>query len=100
MFDSYSVCIDLEATGRKIKELRNKNKLRVSDLAEILHSSENTIFKWQRGECLPSMDNLVVLKEVFNTSMDEIIQLKGRDEESLPFDVLFPTVLLHYNSSS
>ena len=87
MFDSYSVMIDLPATGSKIKELRYSNKYTVAELAEILHISENTIFKWQRGECLPTLDNLLVLSMIFNTPMDEIIQREeGRgDEPLLPF---------------
>ena len=86
MFDSYSVRIDLEATGNKIKELRYSNNYTVAELAEILHSSENTIFKWQRGDCLPTLDNLIILSTIFHTPMDDIIQREGRgDEPLLPF---------------
>ncbi len=83
MFDSYSIRVDVEATGRKIRELRTQKQLKVAELAEIMHSSENTIFKWQRGECLPTIDNLLVLSTVFETSMDDIIQREGRGDEPL-----------------
>ena len=90
MFDSYSVRIDLPATGNKIKELRYARNYTVSQLAEILHSSENTIFKWQRGECLPTLDNLLVLSMIFETPMDDIIQREGRgDEPLLPINLKF-----------
>ncbi len=86
MFNSYSIRVDLQATGSRIKELRKQKRLKVAELAEIMHSSENTIFKWQRGDCLPTIDNLVVLSIVFETPMDEIIQIEGRgDEPLLPF---------------
>ncbi|MCR5670304.1 MAG: helix-turn-helix domain-containing protein [Butyrivibrio sp.] len=89
MFDSYLVRIDLVATGNKIKKLRYANKMKVSELAEVMHSSENTIFKWQRGECLPTIDNLLVLSILFNTSMDEIIQIEeGAKEPLLPINGL------------
>ncbi|MCR5404160.1 MAG: helix-turn-helix domain-containing protein [Butyrivibrio sp.] len=83
MFNSYSVRIDVEATGRKIRELRIRKKLRIAELAEIMHSSENTICKWQRGACLPTIDNLVILSELFETPMDEIVQREGRGDEPL-----------------
>ncbi len=96
MFNSYSVAINMKATGNKIKELRNTKHLKVSELAEIMNSSENTIFKWQRGDCLPTIDNLVVLSILFETPMDEIIQKEqlGRgDEPLLPFWPFFRSVL-------
>ncbi len=83
MFDSYSVRVDMVATGKRIRELRNEKKLKVAELAEIMHSSENTIFKWQRGQCLPTIDNLIVLSTLFETTMDDIIQVEGRGDEPL-----------------
>ena len=83
MFDSYSVKVDMKETGRKIRELRIRNKLKVEEFAEIMHSSQNTIFKWQRGECLPTIDNLLVLSSLFDTPMDDIIQREGRGDEPL-----------------
>ncbi len=83
MISSYSIRVDMQATGYKIKELRKQKQIKVAELAEILHSSENTIFKWQRGECLPTIDNLIVLSTVFETPMDDIIQVEGRGDEPL-----------------
>ena len=31
------------------------------------------VYKWIHGECLPSIDNLVVLAKVFKTTVDKII---------------------------
>ena len=83
MFNSYSIRIDMQATGSRIKELRKQKQLKVAELAEIMHSSENTIFKWQRGDCLPTIDNLVVLSTVFDTPMDDIIRVERRGDEPL-----------------
>lgn len=91
MFDSYSVKVDMKATGRKIRELRIQKNLKVNEFAEIMHSSQNTIFKWQRGECLPTIDNLLVLSSLFDIPMDEIIQREGRgDEPLLPINMILP----------
>jgi transcriptional regulator with XRE-family HTH domain len=90
MFDSYSIRVDMKATGRKIKELRIQKELKVEEFAEIMHSSQNTIFKWQRGECLPTIDNLLILSRLFGIPMDEIIQCEeGPDEGLLPINGIF-----------
>lgn len=83
MFNSYSIRVDMQATGSKIKELRKQKQLKVAELAEIMNSSENTIFKWQRGECLPTIDNLIVLSTIFETTMDDIIQTEGGGSDPL-----------------
>lgn len=88
MVNYFSIRLDTKATGAKIKQLRTENHIKVSELAEMLSSSENAIFKWQRGDSVPTIDNLIVLSVIFNTPIDEIIQ---REEEAveplLPFCV-------------
>ena len=38
------------------------------------------IYKWQWGQCLPSIDNLFALSKLFNTSIDEIL-VEGHSAE-------------------
>ena len=66
--------IDLVKTGENITRLMNENKIKVSDLQEIFgFEYPQAIYKWKRGECLPTIDNLVILSEVFKTTIDKII---------------------------
>lgn len=66
--------IDAVATGRRIRELRISNSLRVSDLVDFLSlSSFQAVYKWQRGDNLPSIDNLFALSQLFHTPMEEIL---------------------------
>jgi hypothetical protein len=68
--------LDMEATGRRIKELRIQNNLSVEDVREYLgFECCQSIYKWQRGESLPLVDNLLILSRLFHTSMDDIIQV-------------------------
>lgn len=78
--------IDLTATGARIKELRILNHLKVDDVRQYMgFESEQAIYKWQRGESLPTVDNLYALSALFNTSVDDIIVgSKGEDEMSSP----------------
>lgn len=66
--------IDTTGTGKNITVLRKAAGLSVADLQNIFgFTTPQAIYKWQRGTALPSIDNLVVLAEVFGVTMDEII---------------------------
>ena len=67
--------VDLVKTGNNITRLMKENNLTVSDLQEIFgFEYPQAIYKWKRGECLPTIDNLVVLATVFKTTVDKIIK--------------------------
>ena len=66
--------IDMAATGRNIACLRKKAGMTVNDLQMIFgFTTPQAIYKWQRGECMPTLDNMVVLATVFGVTIDEII---------------------------
>ena len=66
--------IDMMATGRNIKRLREMAGLTVRDLQDIFgFATPQAIYKWQQGAAMPTIDNLVVLAMVFDVPMDEII---------------------------
>lgn len=72
--------IDLLATGKNIQRLRKQAKIPVSRLADIMGITIMSVYKWQKGNCLPSLDNLVALSSILNVSMDEIIVINGKDK--------------------
>lgn len=83
-FDISRYSIELEATGERISKLMQKNKMRAKDLADFLGISVQSISKWCHGVTLPSMDNLVILAELFHVSIEEILILHyqlEKDEE-------------------
>lgn len=66
--------IDLKATGRRIKELREQRGISVRQLQTFLGFEQpQAIYKWQRGECLPSSDNLYAVACYFHVKVDEIL---------------------------
>ncbi|MBQ1861470.1 MAG: helix-turn-helix transcriptional regulator [Clostridia bacterium] len=68
------VTINMQRTGENIRSLRVANGISVQSLAERLgFSTTHIIYRWQRGEVLPSIDSLVILSELFGVSMNEII---------------------------
>lgn len=72
--------LDAKATGARIKELRKKRHLKVEDVSRFMgFESEQAVYKWQRGDSLPTVDNLYALSRLFETSVDDI--LRGSKEE-------------------
>lgn len=66
--------VDLVKTGENITRLMKLNNIKVSDLQDIFgFEYPQAIYKWKRGECLPTVDNLIVLAAVFKTTVDKII---------------------------
>ena len=79
--------LDAKATGERIKKLRKDRHLKVEDVARFMgFESEQAVYKWQRGDSLPTVDNLFALSRLFGTSIDDIlIGTKEKDESpSLP----------------
>lgn len=66
--------IDMEATGENIKQLREMQGVSVRQIQEVLgFTNPQAIYKWQKGDNLPSIDNLVILASLLGTSIDDII---------------------------
>lgn len=66
--------IDMIKTGQNIKKLRKEMGLSVKDLQIIFgFTTPQAIYKWQHGDCMPSIDNLVVLATIFQVRMEDIL---------------------------
>ena len=66
--------IDLAATGNNIRRLRMARGLTVRDLQSYFGFEEpRAIYKWQKGESLPTVDNLYALGNLFEVPMDQIL---------------------------
>ena len=66
--------IDPVATGQNIARLRLERGLTVRDLQGFFGFEEpQAIYKWQRGQSLPSVDNLYALGALLDVSLEEIL---------------------------
>ena len=66
--------IDLAGTGRSIERHRRDAGLTVRDLqAYFGFEYPQAIYKWQHGECLPSVDNLLALARLLQVSMEDLL---------------------------
>ena len=81
--------IDMKKTGETIKRLMEENNLSVKDLQKLLRlGSVQSIYYWLNGEKLPSIDNLCILSNIFDTPIDDLISVsliedleQGEDQE-------------------
>ncbi len=66
--------INTVATGQNINRLRVAAGLTVRDMQMAFgFSTPQAIYKWIHGTALPSIDNLVILADMLNVTMDEIV---------------------------
>ena len=73
---NYTMSIDMVNTGLNITRLREEKGLSVRDLQDIFgFATPQAIYKWQHGTSLPTVDNLVILANVFNVHMEDILVL-------------------------
>ena len=66
--------IDLAATGDNIRRLRMARGLTVRDLQSYFGFAEpRAIYKWQKGETLPTVDNLYALGALLDVPLEQIL---------------------------
>ena len=66
--------LDLKATGAMIRALRMQKHLRVEDISLFMgFDSPVAVYKWQRGDSLPTVDNLYALSRLLDTPIENIL---------------------------
>jgi len=70
--------------GKNIIKYRTKNNLSQEQLAHALNISRQSISKWETGENLPSIDNLISLSGLLDISLDELVT--GEPYLHFPYD--------------
>ncbi|MBQ6493385.1 MAG: helix-turn-helix transcriptional regulator [Erysipelotrichaceae bacterium] len=73
--------IDIKNTAANISRLRIENNLSVKDIQEALgFNTPQAFYKWQRGETLPSIDNLVILADIYGVGINQIVAVCKADD--------------------
>lgn len=72
--------IDLPATGRNIERCRKAAGLTVRDVQTYFgFEYPQAVYKWQHGESLPSVDNLLALSRLLAVRMEELLVYEDRE---------------------
>lgn len=64
---------DKKRIGKKLRDFRNSFNMSVNDVAFELQCDDKTIYKWENGSTMPSIENLVKMKKIYNASFEELI---------------------------
>ena len=68
--------IDAIATGANIRALIKNKGLKVADVQNRCgFNTPQAIFKWMRGDAMPTIDNMVILAHLLDVTIDKIIIL-------------------------
>ena len=73
--------IDMIAAGANITAMRQRAGLSVRDLQDVFEfSTPQAIYKWQRGDAMPTLDNIVALAAIFGVTVDDILVFREQSK--------------------
>ena len=78
----HSPVIDVSATSKNLKSLREGRGITVSEIQNMFGmENPQSIYNWENPErkTLPCIDNLVLLAEIYKVTLDELIVIKEYD---------------------
>ena len=67
--------------SEKLKEIRKNEGLSQEQLAEKIGVSRQAITKWETGKGLPDVENMVIIAEIFKTTLDELLRGSAAKQE-------------------
>ena len=77
--------IDVRATGRNIDRLLTEKQISVRTLQTYFgFDTPRAIYKWLRGEHLPSVDHLFALSRLLQIPLQDILVELQRDDQDVP----------------
>ena len=65
--------------GANLTELRKKKHLTQAELATQLNYSDKAISKWEHGDALPSIENLLEICKFYGITLDQLVVENGKD---------------------
>ena len=63
----------MNAVGKNLKQLRQREKLTQDALAERLHVTRQAVSSWETGKTQPDIETLTALAEALNADIRELI---------------------------
>lgn len=69
-----------------IRNKRKENGMSQNELAEKLGISRQSVSLWEKGLAQPSLDNLMLLSQIFEVSLDELVGEKTEKSEPVTVD--------------
>lgn len=72
------ISINMEATGANIKKLIKASGYSVREIMELTGiSTEQAVYKWYRGESIPTIENMLILSNALGIEIKELLVIDG-----------------------
>jgi transcriptional regulator with XRE-family HTH domain len=69
--------INMIETGNNISRLRKEKGITIRQIQETMgFNTPQAIYRWIRGETMPTLDNVFALSELLNVTVEEIVVLE------------------------
>lgn len=66
--------IDMISTGKRIYDMVKIHNVRIGTIRELCgFTTDQSVYKWFRGDAIPKLDNLVILAELFSCKIDDLL---------------------------
>ncbi|MCC0692513.1 XRE family transcriptional regulator [Clostridioides difficile] len=66
--------------GENLKRLRKERNLSQEQLSEMLNVSRQAISKWESNKTYPDIENLILLRNIFNIALDDLLFDENKDK--------------------
>ncbi|OAJ72850.1 transcriptional regulator [Brevibacillus sp. SKDU10] len=60
--------------GQQLKRFRELKSLSQEDIAQKIGVTRQAVYKWENDKSYPDIDNLILLSELYNVTLDELIK--------------------------
>ena len=60
--------------GQQLKKFRELKSLSQEDIAQKIGVTRQAVYKWENDKGYPDIDNLILLSELYNVTLDELIK--------------------------
>jgi class 3 adenylate cyclase len=84
--------MDMRAFGTRIRECRERLRLKQSDIAGALQISVQAVSKWERGENAPDISALPALSRLLGVSIEWLLGATTPESDTFPATVLCTSI--------
>ncbi|MES9700921.1 helix-turn-helix transcriptional regulator [Bacillus sp. JJ927] len=74
------------SVGQQLKKLRESKGFSQEDVAKKIGVTRQAVYKWENDKSFPDIDNLILLSEMFNITLDELIKGNQNFKEKIHID--------------
>ncbi|PFI81554.1 helix-turn-helix domain-containing protein [Bacillus cereus] len=69
--------------GSQLKKFRESKSFSQEDVARKVGVTRQAVYKWESNKSYPDIDNLILLSDLYEVTIDELIKGSGDDREDL-----------------